>query len=292
MHDIWNPWHGCIKYSEGCDNCYMYYLDKKRDKKGSDIYKVKNNFNYPLQKNRNGHYKIKSGELIRLCLTSDFFLEEADKWRDEVWEMMRIRSDVKFLILTKRIQRVEQCLPQYWDNGWENISLNVTCENQKRADERIPILLKLPFKHKGIVCAPLLSEINIETYLKTGAVEQVICGGENYDGARPCDFDWVKSLRNQCEKYDINFCFMETGTVFIKDGKKYNLPSKKLQSQMAKKSNMNYEGKEIKYKLTDGFGIEIPSEYLYKPHYKENCKYCGSRSICNGCADCNICISQ
>lgn len=81
-------------------------LIKKRQK-GSDIYKVKTNFNYPLQKNRNGHYKIKSGELIRLCLTSDFFLEEADKWRDEVWEMMRIRSDVKFLILTKRIQRVE-----------------------------------------------------------------------------------------------------------------------------------------------------------------------------------------
>lgn len=50
MHDIWNPWHGCRKYSEGCQNCYMYYLDAMRGKHGSDIYKVKTKFNYPIQK--------------------------------------------------------------------------------------------------------------------------------------------------------------------------------------------------------------------------------------------------
>ena len=44
MNDIWNPWHGCHKYSEGCKYCYMYYLDSKRDKDGSYIYKVKTNF--------------------------------------------------------------------------------------------------------------------------------------------------------------------------------------------------------------------------------------------------------
>ncbi|WP_304754228.1 DUF5131 family protein, partial [Dubosiella newyorkensis] len=52
MHDIWNPWHGCRKYSEGCQNCYMYYLDAMRGKHGSDIYKVKTKFNYPIQKER------------------------------------------------------------------------------------------------------------------------------------------------------------------------------------------------------------------------------------------------
>ena len=41
MNDIWNPWHGCKKYSEGCENCYMYFLDSQRDKDGSKIYKVK-----------------------------------------------------------------------------------------------------------------------------------------------------------------------------------------------------------------------------------------------------------
>lgn len=37
MHDIWNPWHGCVKCSEGCQHCYMYFLDRVRDKNGADI---------------------------------------------------------------------------------------------------------------------------------------------------------------------------------------------------------------------------------------------------------------
>ena len=41
--DIWNPWHGCRKYSEGCDHCYMHYLDNERGKSGGEIYKVKTN---------------------------------------------------------------------------------------------------------------------------------------------------------------------------------------------------------------------------------------------------------
>ena len=62
MHDIWNPWHGCIKKSEGCRNCYMYFLDRQRGGDGGRIYKVRNNFDYPLQKDRDGRYKVKSGE--------------------------------------------------------------------------------------------------------------------------------------------------------------------------------------------------------------------------------------
>ena len=44
MRDIWNPWHGCVKCSEGCQNCYMFFLDKMRDKNGADIYRTKNGF--------------------------------------------------------------------------------------------------------------------------------------------------------------------------------------------------------------------------------------------------------
>ena len=231
MHDIWNPWHGCIKCSEGCENCYMYFLDSIRDQDGRNIYKTKTNFKYPLQKNRSGEYKIKSGEMIRVCMTSDFFLEVADEWRAEAWEIMRIRSDVKFFLLTKRPQRVRECLPFNWGSGWENIFFNVTCENQKRADERIPILFDLPFKHKGIMTAPLIGPVDIEKYLKAGQIEQVICGGENYNGSRICRYEWVKSLSEQCRKYDVTFNFIETGSVFEKDGKIYNIPDKKVQSQ-------------------------------------------------------------
>lgn len=289
MHDIWNPWHGCAKCSEGCDNCYMYFLDSQRGKNGAEIYRTKNAFDYPLQKKRNGAFKIQSGELIRVCMTSDFFLEDADEWRDEAWEIMRCRPDVKFFLLTKRPQRVRECLPEDWGEGLENVIFNVTCENRRRADERIPILLELPFKHKGIMCAPFIGAVSVGKYLDSGQIEQVICGGENYDGSRPCNFDWVKSLQSECVIRNITFCFIETGTVFIKDGKRYVLPNKQIQSEMAFKSGMNFLGKPIEWKLTDRFGNSVPKGELYVPRYGSNCVACGSRPICNGCSDCGKC---
>lgn len=292
MHDIWNPWHGCTKCSEGCEHCYMYFLDRQRDKNGAEIFRTKTAFDYPLQKRRNGAFKVQSGELIRVCMTSDFFLEEADEWRGEAWEIMRCRPDVKFFLLTKRPQRVRECLPEDWGGGLENVIFNVTCENQRRADERIPILLGLPFKHKGIMCAPFVGSVSVGKYLDSGQIEQVICGGENYDGSRPCDFDWVKSLRSECVIRDITFCFIETGTVFIKDGRRYHLPGKKIQSEMAFKSGMNFLGKPIEWKLTDRLGNIIPESELYAPSYGRNCAMCGSKLICNGCSGCGRCGSN
>lgn len=235
----WNPWHGCKKVSEGCQNCYMFYIDAQHDRYGGNIYKVKHNFKLPLQKDRSGNYKIPSGKFVRVCLTSDFFLEEADSWRDEAWDMMRIRSDLIFMLLTKRPQRVQGCLPHDWNNGWENVHLSVTAENQHCADERIPILLELPFKQKGIMAAPLLSEIHIEKYLDTGRISYVSAGGENYTGARPCNFDWVKSLHYQCVNANVPFDFHSTGAKFIKDGKLYKIPSK-LRHEQAEKSGLSF----------------------------------------------------
>ena len=82
-------------------------------------------FTYPLQKDRKGQYKIQSGELIRVCMSSDFFLEEADEWRDDAWSIMRKRPDVKFFLLTKRPQRVKDYLPKDWGDGWDNVFFNV-----------------------------------------------------------------------------------------------------------------------------------------------------------------------
>ncbi len=50
---------------------------------------------------------------------------------------------------------------------------NVTCENQRRADERIPILLDLPFKHKGIMCAPFIGPVSIKEYLPYDQIEEI-----------------------------------------------------------------------------------------------------------------------
>ena len=288
MHDIWNPWHGCIKKSEGCDHCYMYFLDKMRNQDGSHIYRTKAGFNYPVQKDRKGNYKIKSGEQIRVCMTSDFFLAEADEWREEAWELMRIRSDVIFFLLTKRPERVAEHLPKDWGDGWDNIFFNVTAENQQRADERIPILLDLPFKHKGVMCAPFIGQVSIRTFLETGQIEQVLCDGENYDGARPCHYEWVKLLRQECVDNNVTFVFCGTGRRFVKDGRLYKLEGN-IQSQQAKKSGISFRGKPIHFDLYDSLGYPISEDDRYKPVFRERCETCGMQMCCNGCSNCGKC---
>lgn len=289
MHDIWNPWHGCKKCSEGCENCYMYFLDAQRGKNGSDIYRTKSGFNYPLSKDRHGRYKVQSGEQLRVCMTSDFYLEEADEWRNEAWNIIRQRPDVIFFLLTKRPERVKDHLPYDWGDGWENVFFNVSCENQKRADERIPILLSLPFKHKGIMCAPFIGEISIKDYLKSGQLEQVICDGENYAGARPCHYEWVKRLRDECEEYNVTFAFIGTGRRFVKDGKTYQIEGSELQANQAYKSGLIFKGKPIDFKLTRQLGLSIAETDYYKPYFGEKCQTCGMKIICNGCTRCGKC---
>lgn len=289
MHDIWNPWHGCTKVSEGCDRCYMYTMDRARGLDGSLVRRNASTFRYPLAKNRDGSYKVRAGELIRICMTSDFFVEEADPWRAEVWDIIHARPDVRFFILTKRPECMASCLPADWGAGWKNVMLNVTAENQRRAEERIPILLATPARHRGIMCAPFLGPVDVEPYLATGKIEQVICGGENYDGARPCDFAWVQALSRQCRAHDVTFAFIETGNVLVKDGRTYRLRGKALQAEQAYKAGVAHRGHPIAWELTDPLGMPVPEEELYRPRYRARCRLCGSRLICNGCANCGQC---
>lgn len=98
----WNPWRGCHRYRTGCKHCYVH----------------------------KGDYKMKSGQMVYVCFSSDFLLEDADKWRTECWEMIRERSDLHFLFLTKRIERFLHCIPHDWKDGYENVTVGCTIENQ------------------------------------------------------------------------------------------------------------------------------------------------------------------
>jgi phage gp37Gp68 protein len=119
---IWNPWHGCHKKSTGCLNCYMFRRDS-------------------------------------LYVTSDFFIEEADEWRKDIWNIIRTRQDLHFTIITKRIERFKSCIPNDWNDGYDNVTIICTCENQAMADERLPIFLELPIKHREIIEEPMLEQI-------------------------------------------------------------------------------------------------------------------------------------
>ena len=284
---IWNPWHGCHKISEGCDHCYMYFLDSKRGVDTSVVTKTAN-FNLPVQRDRKGNLKLKSGMQIYVCLSTDFFVEEADAWRPEIWKMIRQRSDIAFRILTKRAHRIKECLPDDWGEGYPNVMLSMTCENQRRADERLPILLSIPAQHKGFMAAPFIGEIDATKYLTSGQIEEVLCGGENYDGARVCRYEWVESLAKQCIENEVTFNFIETGTVFEKDGKTYRIPSKRVQSTQAYKSGLSKSFGKPKFELKHPSGTLFEAE-PYTPYFREHCSTCGSRLTCNGCSNCGNC---
>lgn len=233
---MWNPWRGCHKCSEGCKFCYIHKGDLKRGIDTNNIVKTEK-FTAPIDKNRKGEYRIKSGQLVYVCFSSDFLLADADQWREECWNMIKERSDLHFLFLTKRIDRFAQCIPADWNDGYKNVTVGCTIENQKMADYKLSLFKQLPIIHKNVICQPLLEGIDIEKYLND--VELVVVGGESDYNARPFNYDWVLSLRQQCVNTNTNFEFRQCGTNFIKDGIQYKLNVRQLCSQ-AKKAEINY----------------------------------------------------
>lgn len=234
----WNPWHGCRKLSPGCENCYVYRIDKKYERDPLDIHKTAA-FEAPIKKDRKGEYKIAPGQTAWTCFSSDFLLDEADEWRSEAWAMMRLRSDLNFMFITKRIHRLEKCLPSDWGEGYDNVAICCTCENQKMADFRLPIFKAAPIKHKAITCEPLLSHIDLSQYLGDD-IYQLVAGGESGPQARLCKYEWILSLKGQCEEKGVPFMFKQTGSKLEKDGKIYYVP-RKLQHSQARAAGINYK---------------------------------------------------
>ena len=235
---MWNPWRGCKKCSEGCLYCYIHKGDAKRGINTGDIVRTKD-FSKPVEHLKNGSYKMKSG-IVYTCFSTDFLIEEADIWRDECWQMIKARQDCTFLFLTKRIERFMSVVPVDWGDGYENVVVCCTIENQANADRKLEIFSKLPIKHKCITAQPLIERVDIEKYLDD--IELVVVGGESDRNARALDYAWVLDIREQCIRKNVSFEFRQCGTNFIKDGKAYRLQTKDLCSQ-ARKACIDFERK-------------------------------------------------
>lgn len=233
---MWTPWRGCHRYSEGCKYCYIHKGDARRGVDTSEIVKTEK-FTAPVDRNKKGEYRMKGGQTVYVCFSSDFLLPDADGWRGDCWRMMKERPDLSFLFLTKRIDRLADCLPPDWGGGWENVTVGCTVEDQRTADYRLPIFAELPVVHKNVICQPMLGAMDIERWL--GDVELVVAGGESDRDARPLDYDWILSLREQCVRTDTDFQFRQCGTHFIRDGKAYTLNVRQLCSQ-ARKAGIDY----------------------------------------------------
>lgn len=90
-----------------------------------------------------------------------------------------------------------------------NVFLGVTCEDQQRADERIPLLLQCPASVRFVSVEPLLGPLDMSVWLvddmhRMGRaprmeLDWIIVGGESGSRARPCNIEWIRSIRDQCK---------------------------------------------------------------------------------------------
>ncbi len=211
----WNPWHGCTKVSPGCAHCYMYRQKRQYGQEPGIVVRSSTTFHAPL--------RWREPKMVFTCSWSDWFHEEADAWRGEAWDVVRRCRHHTFQILTKRPERILQCLPDYWPvlNVW----IGVSVEYQRWADTRIPFLKEVPGALRFVSCEPLLGPVDLRPHLADEAIQWVIVGGES--GGPPARrlvemqgrmwvpsmerLNWVRSLRDQCLEANVSFFLKQWG---------------------------------------------------------------------------------
>lgn len=199
-----NFWYGCKKVSQGCRSCYAEREMKRFGKDFNSITRAKG-FDKPL--------KWKGPAMVFTCSWSDFFIEEADPWRDEAWEIIRQTPYLIYQILTKRAENIPDRLPGDWGGGYDNVWLGVSIESQEHI-LRAFMLNKIPAKVRFISAEPLLGEIYLKPHLTqwvpvkddpkythvVRGIDWVIVGGESGPNFRSMDLKWAVSLAEQCHK--------------------------------------------------------------------------------------------
>lgn len=236
-----NPFVGCSKCSAGCQHCYAERFAARLAKN------PKTQAKYAGVVDKNCHW---TGRISRLDLScfdklpkkpslvfvgsmTDIFHENAN-FDDQGKVLSKIANTPQhtFLLLTKRPESAYRRYHTKLPNAW----LGVTVCTQEEADEKIPVLLKIPAAKRFVSIEPMLGPIDLGfcvfdrrkeiRHLVNGpaclnedqadsivapVVDWIICGGETGPGARPIYPDWVKSLRNQCNNAEVPFFFKSWG---------------------------------------------------------------------------------
>lgn len=234
----WNPTHGCVPISIGCQNCWAKAMAKRLAAMGTPGYDPLDPFKVTFHPDRLDE-PLKQKKLARIGVSfmGDLFhpLVAVESIR-QIFNVM-MACDHTFLILTKRPMRMVKVLNLIYE-AWafedmNNIWFGVTVENQQQADNRIPVLLKLPVKNHWVSVEPMLEQIDIYQYLICEScldpsvcwccdprLNWVVCGSESGPGARAMSLDWVVFLKGQCRKAGTPFMFKQ----LIQSGRRISVP--------------------------------------------------------------------
>ena len=188
---------------------------------------------------KRGTFKLQpDGGHVYTCITTDFFLEDADPYRPEAWRAIRERSDLHFVIPTKRIHRFMDCLPPDWGEGYAHVTVCCTAENQAAADRRLPLFTGLPIRNRQVFVEPMLESMDISAHLS--GIGLVIAGGESGDEARVCDLRWITALREQCRDAGVPFRFKQTGARFRNEQGTLVTVARRYQAGLAARYNLDF----------------------------------------------------
>ncbi len=211
---------GCVKVSPGCANCYADTLAKRR---GSDVWGP----GKPRRTFKADHWKqlakwqrdaVRDGVRRRVfcCSMCDVFEDHPtiDAERERLWDAIRESPSLDFQLLTKRADRIEPNLPADWGDGYPNVWLGVSVEDQKWAEKRLPILEPIPAVVRFASYEPALGPI--DWYAEAGGtrlidcVDWIIYGGESGPGWRQHDLAWPRATRVACDESGVAFFFKQS----------------------------------------------------------------------------------
>ena len=209
-----NPIHGCTPVSEGCAHCWAKQMAETR-LRGKAGYPQDEPFRVAVDAQKfDDPRKWKKPHTIFWVDMGDLFHEHVGElWHLRAMDVVRDTPQHLHFFLTKRPQRMK-CFFECYAGSYiipDNLWIGVSVENQKRADERIPVLLRTPAKHRFLSLEPLLWGLDIMHYLERGLISWIIVGGESGKDCRPMHEEWAVYVGDQCRAAGVPFYLKQLG---------------------------------------------------------------------------------
>jgi protein gp37 len=216
-----NPWIGCQHVSPGCDHCYAETQNAFRKwnggtwgphapRKRTSEENWKNPFKWNAQARDFRHEHGGRPRVFCASLAGVFDNQVPPEWRKDLFALIRECRRLDWLMLTKRPQNILKMLPADWGEGYRNVWLGVTAENQTYFDQRWKHLQNIPAIIKFISYEPALGPLRLP---KDGPVpDWLISGGESGGGARPLNPQWVRDIIADCRRKGVAPFHKQWGT--------------------------------------------------------------------------------